>query len=372
MRNLLSLHIEPHSGINFIVGANGSGKTSLLEAISLLSRGRSFRTPQIRKVISREHRDLTVFGQVSEDGDAVPHRIGIRRTVSGETLAKIDGERKDRLSDLALMLPTVDIESSSFELVDGGPSVRRELLDWGLFHVEHRFLDVWKRYRVALDQRNALLRAGDGPALRQSLPYWDLQLAEYGHALDLLRQDYFWKFSSALSALADRYLGLTSIAVQYHPGWNQPQYPSLADCLQQNRGAELDKGRSLYGPHRADMEIRWEGQPARDICSRGQKKLVIYAVRLTQVIMYQQVKGSSPILLMDDLPAELDKSNIERVSRFLCDYPCQSFITAIDKDIRDSGLLSIFGSHRMFHVEHGQLIHATSTHPERRETTPHV
>lgn len=372
MRNLLSLHIEPHSGINFVVGANGSGKTSLLEAISILSRGRSFRTPQIRKVISHGHRDLTVFGQLLLDGEPVPHRIGIQRTASGETLAKIDGERKDRLSDLALMLPTVDVESSSFELVDGGPSVRRELLDWGLFHVEHRFLDVWKRYRVALEQRNALLKGGDGSTLKQSLPYWDLQLAEHGQALDTLRQDYFRKFSQVLSELAERYLGLESIKVQYHPGWNQSNYESLIHCLQQHRGAELEKGRCLYGPHRADVEIRWEGQPARDICSRGQKKLVIYAVRLAQVVMYQQAKGSTPILLLDDLPAELDKSNIERVSRFLCDYPCQSFITAIDKDIRDSGLLSIFGSHRMFHVEHGQLIHATSTHPERRETTPHV
>lgn len=372
MRNLLSLHIEPHSGINFVVGANGSGKTSLLEAISMLSRGRSFRTPQIRKVISHEHRDLTVFGQLAVDGESPQHRIGIRRTSGGETLAKIDGERKDRLSDLALMLPTVDVESSSFELVDGGPSVRRELLDWGLFHVEHRFLEVWKRYRTALEQRNALLKAGDGSALKQSLLYWDSQLAEHGHALDSLRQDYFDKFAVTLSALAERYLGLMSITVQYLPGWNQLHYPSLLACLQQNRGAELEKARSLYGPHRADLEIRWEGQPARDICSRGQKKLVIYAVRLAQVVMYQQARGSTPILLLDDLPAELDKSNIERVSRFLCDYPCQSFITAIDKDIRDSGLLSMFGSHRMFHVEHGQLIHATSTHPERRETTPHV
>lgn len=362
MRNLLSLQIEPHSGVNFIVGANGSGKTSLLEAISVLSRGRSFRTPQIRKLISHRHTDLTVFGQLM-DSEGCMHRLGIRRSSSGETLARIDGERIDRLSDLALMLPTVDVESSSFELIDGGSSVRREVLDWGLFHVEHHFLNVWKRYRTALEQRNALLKTGDNPARRNFLTQWDLQLTEHGHALDRFRQRYFDKFAATLSKLAEQYFELKSISVQYQAGWNRLQYESLMDCLEAHRATEFEKGRSLYGPHRADLDIRWDGISARDICSRGQKKLVIYAVRLTQVVLYQQARGYTPILLLDDLPAELDNQNIERVSRFLCDYPCQSFITAIDKDLRDSALLSAFGDHRMFHVEHGRLIHVTSTHP---------
>lgn len=357
MRNLHSLQISPHSSINFIIGDNGSGKTSLLEAISLLSRGRSFRTPHIKKVISQGSSDLTVFGEVMS-ADEQTSRIGIRRSANGETLAKINGERCERLSDLALMVPAVEIESSSFELMDGGPSVRRELLDWGLFHVEHRFLDIWKRYRVALEQRNALLKTGDSPALRHSLAHWNGQLAEYGHGLDDLRQQYVNRFSAALQELTQRYFGLTHVTVDYYPGWNMQQYQSLLACLESHRVAEIEKGRSLYGPHRADLEIRWQGQPARDICSRGQKKLVLYAVRLAQIMLYQREKQSTPILLLDDLPAELDTGNIEKISRFLCDYPCQSFITAIAKDIHDSGLSSTFGSHAMFHVEHGRLVQA--------------
>lgn len=359
VRNLHSLVIEPHPSINFIVGDNGSGKTSLLEAISLLSRGRSFRTPNIKKVISHGRPDLTVYGVVCAREDVDPDRLGIRRAQTGETLAKVNGERCERLSDLALMLPAVEMESASFELVDGGPSIRRELLDWGLFHVEHRFLEIWKRYRAALEQRNALLRGGDSPALRYSLSHWNSQLAEHGHALDDLRQQYVGRFALALKELAQHYLGIDSLEVEYHSGWNKQQYPSLLSCLENHRQAEVEKGRSLYGPHRADLDIRWHGQPARDICSRGQKKLVIYAVRLAQILLYQRERQSTPILLLDDLPAELDKGNIEKVSRFLCDYPCQSFITAIGKDVSDSGLLSTFGTHRMFHVEHGQLVHAS-------------
>lgn len=358
VRNLLSLQIDPHPSLNFIVGDNGSGKTSLLESVSLLSRGRSFRTPHIKKVINQDKKELTVFGEVNHS-DASPNRIGIRRSAAGETLAKINGERCDRLSDLALMLPAVEIEATSFELIDGGPSVRRELLDWGLFHVEHSFLEVWKRYRTALEQRNALLREGDTANLRYSLSHWNTQLAEYGHGLDDLRQQYAEKFSAALQEFTSQYLGIGHISANYQSGWNQQQYESLLSCLEANRTNEIEKGRSLYGPHRADLDIRWQGQPARDICSRGQKKLVLYAVRLAQIMLYQREKQATPILLLDDLPAELDKQNIEKVSRFLCDYPCQSFITAIAKDIHDSGLLTTFGTHRMFHVEHGQLIHTS-------------
>lgn len=360
LRNLQSLQIEPHPEVNFIVGANGSGKTSLLESIALLSRGRSFRTPNIKKVISNDCSDVTVFGVIHHGlGTSDSDRVGIRRTGSGETLVKVNGERCERLSDLALLMPAVEIEASSFEFIDGGPSLRRELMDWGLFHVEHSFLEIWKRYRNALEQKNALLKGHDPKFIRHSLPHWNQQLAEYGELLNSLRLKYFNALVESLDQVTQRYLQIASVGIKYHPGWNTVSSGNLADCLTQNIDAEIEKGRSIYGPHRADLEFLWEGRNARDICSRGQKKLVLYAVRLAQVLLFHQKKNIAPLLLLDDLPAELDKSNIERISRFLSDYPCQSFITAIDKDIKESGLLMTFGSHKMFHVEHGQLIHTS-------------
>jgi len=354
VRNLLSLQIDPHPSVNFIIGANGSGKTSLLEAISMLSRGRSFRTVQVKKVINHGASALTVFGAVRNEAGGID-RLGVQRGADGEMLAKINGFRCERLSDLAALLATVEVEAASFEMLEGGPSVRRELLDWGLFHVEHAFLDVWKRFKIALEQKSALLRQGDSKALRSSLTHWNQQLAVAGQALHSSRLHYVEMLSDAFSDVALCYFGLDGVTLHYRPGWADACNVDLATCLTQNAQAEIEQGRPLYGPQKADLVVQWQGQLARDICSRGQKKLVIYGVRLAQVVLLHRLRNVAPVLLLDDLPAELDYGNIEKISMFLRDYPCQSFITAINKDLGNGGLLNSFGSHRMFHVEHGQL-----------------
>ncbi|MEZ5509828.1 MAG: DNA replication/repair protein RecF [Gammaproteobacteria bacterium] len=354
VRNLLSLQIDPHPSVNFIIGANGSGKTSLLEAISMLSRGRSFRTVQVKKVISHGAPALTVFGSVLNGSGGVD-RLGVRRGADGEMLAKINGSRCERLSDLAALLPAVEVEAASFEMLEGGPSVRRELLDWGLFHVEHAFLEVWKRFKSALEQKSALLRVGDSKSLRSSLSHWNQQLAVAGQALHVSRLHYVEMLSEAFSDVARRYFGLEGVTLHYRPGWPDAANVDLASCLPQQAQTEIEQGRPLYGPQKADLAVLWNGQLARDICSRGQKKLVIYGVRLAQVVLLHRLRHVAPVLLLDDLPAELDYTNIEKISMFLRDYPCQSFITAIDKDLGNGGLLHSFGDHRMFHVEHGQL-----------------
>ena len=217
----------------------------------MLSRGRSFRTPQIRKVISHEHRDLTVFGQLAVDGESPQHRIGIRRTSGGETLAKIDGERKDRLSDLALMLPTVDVESSSFELVDGGPSVRRELLDWGLFHVEPSFFPVWQRYQRALKQRNAALKQIKSRGL-SSVVAWDAELATAGESLHHFREDFLKSFQPVLQEIMTQFLGVRSFQLEYLSGWEEGT--CLQDALSNSREKDQALGytKPLFGIQRIE------------------------------------------------------------------------------------------------------------------------
>ena len=357
VRNLLSVQISPHPKTNFIVGVNGSGKTSLLEAICILSKGRSFRTPILKKVVNSQCEDLTVFAEVGDQsGDF--HRVGINRHINGTSLVKVDGNRCERLSDLAHLVPTVELTASSFELIDGGPGERRQLMDWGLFHVEHNFIEYWRRYRNALAQKNALLRSGNNIAIRKQVPLWNDQLVETGKLIDNARTQYVEQLVQAVSVVQESYFKGLPVNLSYRPGWNRRLYPSLADCLAQNVDYEIDKGSAQYGPHRADLVIGWQDSLARDICSRGQKKLVLYAVRLAQVILLMK-KQAAPLLLLDDLPSELDKQNTEIVTGFLSDHPCQSFITAITQDIVSNGPLSAFREHQMFHVEHGQL---TETH----------
>lgn len=359
VRNLQSLKLLLHPTMNFVVGPNGSGKTSLLEAIYLLASGRSFRTPLARKIISHQQSGLTVFGEIL-DAAGISHRVGISKGVEGDTLVRIDGMRRERMSDLATLLPAISIDASSFELVDGGPSERRHLLDWGLFHVEHDFLEHWKSYQTAVKQKGSLLRTGSDNSARKQLSHWNEQQAHWGERIHASRVRYVQLLQEALERTTAQYVGSLPLTLEYRPGWNRTTFPSLRECLDAGIETELEKQACCYGPHKAELLIQWDGGLARDVCSRGQKKLVLYAVRLAQVMTLFEQRSLVPLLLLDDMPAELDDHNLHSISRFLRDYPCQTFITAIHEQALSKALFEQFQDHRMFHVEHGQLIQTTS------------
>ena len=352
VRNLQSVSISPHPNINFIIGPNGSGKTSFLEAISLLSNGRSFRTPDSKKLIRQHSDNLVVFGMGhSEQTGSV--RIGISKDHKGNTLAKLDGKVQYKVSALAKVLPVLSIETNSLELVEGGPSLRRGILDWGMFHVEHNFLETWSHYRSALKQKNALLKSGRKISAAE-VHHWNAVIARYGDRLNTERHRYSEAFQESFAKISNHYFDTSSaISFRYRPGWDIEKYPTLIECLNDKLETEVSRSSCLYGPHRADLDILWEGTLAKDICSRGQKKLVLYGVRLAQIAHMMERIGVSPILLLDDLPAELDDKNIKNVIRFLKEFPCQTFITAINDQSITYDMLSAFEEHKMFHVEHG-------------------
>lgn len=356
VRNLQNLKILPHSQTNFIIGRNGSGKTSILEAISILSSGRSFRATDSRKVITHDMEQLVVFGESESDLGQNFFRLGISRFRDGSTLARINGETQTKISALALTLPVLSIDTSSMDLIDGGPSLRRSMLDWGMFHVEHSYLQYWQKYRQALKQKNALLKSS-GTVRSSDVRFWNKVLSEHGDQIDVLRRAYIEQLDTRFKSICCDYFNISDcVELRYRPGWSQVNQQSLADILEDHVESEIERRSCLYGPHRADIQIVWDSGLAKDICSRGQKKLVLYGVRLAQVAVMKEANCASPILLLDDLPAELDKNNIEFVTRFLVDFPCQTFITAISEQSINETLLSRLVDHRMFHVEHGELV----------------
>ena len=351
LRNLQSVSLSPHPNINFIIGPNGSGKTSFLEAISLLSNGRSFRTPDSKKLIRQQSESLVVFG-IGQSEQLGSVRIGISKDQKGNTLAKLDGKVQYKVSSLAKVLPVLSIETNSLELIEGGPSLRRGMLDWGMFHVEHNFLDTWSHYRSALKQKNALLKSGRKVSATE-VHHWNAVIARHGDRLNLERCRYTEAFQESFVKISSHYFDTNVITFRYRAGWDTEKYPTLLECLNDKLETEVSRCSCLYGPHRADLDILWEGTLAKDICSRGQKKLVLYGVRLAQVAHMMDKIGVSPILLLDDLPAELDDKNIKNVIRFLKEFPCQTFITAINDQSITQDMLSAFEEHKMFHVEHG-------------------
>ena len=162
---------------NYIFGPNGAGKTSLLEALYLLGRGRSFRTRHTRRLVMHGASGLAVFGEVVSPGRT--HRIGAAFE-DGHLERRVEGRAGVSGVELATLLPVHAIEPGSHELIQGGPSERRRFLDWGVFHVEHAYLEAWRRYRRVLGQRNAALKAG---ATAAELETWSGALLTEGLAV---------------------------------------------------------------------------------------------------------------------------------------------------------------------------------------------
>ena len=337
---------EPGPSFNYVVGSNGSGKTSLLEGLHILSCGSSFLTKQLNSVIRHDQVSLLATADYTDPEDNSAHHAGVERGRDGSSRIRVDREDVARMSDLSRNLPVIALQPESHQLLGGGPSERRKLLDWGVFHVEHQFMEAWRDYRRSLAQRNATLKAGGD---REAIRLWDPGLAASGERLTAYREAYLEQLAPILAqALASVEFG-REVAVELQRGWNQ-QY-ALAEALDRSRQRDLQYRTTTVGPHRAELHIRSEGHEIRRVFSRGQQKLFIYVLRLAQAELLRTQGGKRCLFLCDDLPAELDRENCARVVSLLGEAGYQVFASSVSTP--ESSLLGTEG--RVFHVEHGKL-----------------
>lgn len=327
---------------NLVWGENASGKTSVLEAIFLVGRGRSFRTGHLDPVSRFGSKGFQVVAQVAAPFGTTP--VGLARQ-HGNLKARIGGRPAAGLAELAETLPVQLVDSQAHLLVDGSPRYRRQFLDWGVFHVEPGFFAIWQRYQRALQQRNALLRGGR-PA-REIAP-WDSELISSGESLDLFRRRYLDGFSQTAERWSQEALGELAVSLEYRPGW--PEGQSLAEALVINRERDRQQGGTQTGPHRADILIKVDGRPARDRISRGQEKALAGTLLLAQTAVYRAATGRACVLLLDDLPSELDSGHLGRFAGQVIATGAQTVITAIDNDSLPDTMRS-----RVFHVEQGMI-----------------
>ncbi len=183
-RCLQSAALDLDSRFTLISGANASGKTSLLEAIYVLGRGRSFRTRRLEHLIRRGSERFVVFGEVDAFGRRLS--LGVEGSAGG-VRAQLGGAKASSLAELAPLLPVQIIDPEIHRLIEEGPSRRRRFLDWGVFHVEPRFVDDWQRFQQALKQRNAALKSRQA---RQVITAWDGDVVRYGESLSMARSRY--------------------------------------------------------------------------------------------------------------------------------------------------------------------------------------
>ena len=340
--------LSPGPGLNLLLGANGSGKTSILEALHLMAYGRSFRGRVRDGVVRSGGSALEVFVEWQEAGGRV-RRAGLRH--SGQSWeGRLDGAPLAQLGDLCAALAVVTFEPGSHALVMGPAETRRRFMDWGLFHVEPAFLGLWRRYARALKQRNSLLKArrgGDG-----QLDAWEQELASTGTVLTQSRERYLLQLQPFLAAASDALLpeaGATEL--RFHPGWRREEL-ALADALLLARDRDLAAGFTSVGPHRADWRVEQARIPGREALSRGQAKLTALSALLAQAEHQAGVRGDWPVIALDDLASELDRAHQALVLQRLQADGAQVLVSGTEAP---AGLAALTLRPRTFHVEHFQV-----------------
>ncbi|HEY6457900.1 MAG TPA: DNA replication/repair protein RecF [Steroidobacteraceae bacterium] len=353
LRCLRQAELDLHPGRNLIVGANGSGKTSLLEGIFLLGRGRSFRTRNSERLIAHGESRLVVFGRTMPPEDpGIPTALGIQVTRGEPTVAKIQGEFAPTLAALSQALPVQVIDPGVHKLVEDSAFRRRRWMDWTTFHVEHGFVEVWASYTRALKQRNAVLKQlqSAGAGAIQQLAAWDAELARWGEPLAQSRRQTMERLQPHWRQTVGALAGL-NLELVYFQGWARDV--SLLEALEHSRERDLVRGSTHAGPHRSDVLLKLDAKLARDTLSRGQQKLVAVSMILAQLQLLANVLPAPPTLLLDDPAAELDPERLTRFIDQVAPLHCQLILTSLAPGRQPFGQAD-----RMFHVEQGRVVQA--------------
>lgn len=346
-RNLKQVSLIPSSNLNAIVGDNGSGKTSVLEAIYFVGTAKSFRTPHSKQAIRFGEPQFVLFGKLSSgSGSNVP--IGISRDQQSITI-KVANQVASNASTLAGILPVQLVNPDVHKLLEEGPRYRRRFLEWGLFHVKPNYFEHWQECRHILKQRNAALKQN---LAQREIEHWDGMLCEKSDLITQMRRQYLEDLQPIIMDLLTRVASLPEVEVRLSQGWSKSK--SLAEVLRENLPQDRQRGFTQFGPQRVDLFITCQGVRAKEVVSRGQQKIITALLKLAQLQLLNGVSGyPKGVLLVDDLPAELDHNFRQFLMEIIAGLENQVFVTATDSELLE--LDHSRGGLKMFHVEQGRV-----------------
>lgn len=390
LRNLT--HVNLHAtACNVIIGANGSGKTSLLEAIFLLSRGKSFRHHQPKRYIQHHQNAVTVYARLNDSST-----LAIQKQADATTILRLNQTTVYNQSILTEQLPTLLIDPSTMDMLEQGSASRRQLLDWLVFHMKQGFHPQWLAYQRLLKQRNSLLKKTHHLTQVQlaELKSWDKGLSNHAALIHHYRERIFaeWQpyFAESIAQLLPAYA--EQLSLSYNAGYDT----NVALDIQLNERLEQDLqlGYTRIGNHRADIHVHWRSndsaasnnnfsdtmreadtnlkvavikEQAANVLSRGEKKLLITALRLSQLPLLLNTQKTNdlsndsahaqvtPVVLLDDITAELDDRAIDILLSTLAQLPCQVFMTSLTDDILPL-VHEYWSEPNTFHVKQGQIL----------------
>jgi len=340
-RCLHSAELDFDSQFTLISGPNASGKTSLLESIYVLGRGRSFRTRRLENLIRSGSERFVIYGEA----EAPERRMGMGVEGSAQGMrAKMAGERVSSLAELAAALPVQIIDPEVHRLIEEGPSRRRRFLDWGVFHVEHEFVEKWQRYQQVLRQRNAALKARQP---RPAVSAWDVDLVKLGEYIHAARSRYVAQLTEGARTIALGLLGM-ELSLNYRSGWARDT--GLDEALKASWGHDQEVGTTQVGPQRAEVGIRLDGAPVKDRISRGQQKLLAATLLMAQLNLFPKDALMRPTLLLDDPAAELDADRLLGLIHEVSRQSVQLVVTSLS-----AGFTALGSPGRRYTIEGGAV-----------------
>ncbi len=327
--------------INVFHGDNGTGKTSILESIHYLSTGKSFRKCSFKSLININFDYLNVFIELEKDG--LNSIVSINKAKNGSWKARLNHNTITKQSQISNLLPVVSIDPEVYRLVDLGPINRRNFLDWLVFHVKHDYLILWKKVQKCTKQLNSLYK---NKANSQEIELWENSFIEFSEQLNEVRALFYNEMQPIIQALTHHMQSdISHLSLEYYKGWSDGL--TLKEQLEKDRKRNLLYGQLQHGPHKMDIKINVLNNPASQVLSRGQKKVL----SLTFYMAYIQLllnHGIKPIVCLDDLDAELDDNKLTKVSEFFIQSNLQLFITTVLPE----KIKNIFPKTQMFHVKH--------------------
>jgi len=363
-RNLKEFNFSPHPRLNIISGANGVGKTTILESIYILLRARTFRTNKFKSFIHYQQNNCTIFSRFSSLKNEI-FTLGISRSKDiSQPIIHLNAQKIHSLSSITNLVVLAIITPESFSLLDSGPAIRRKFIDWGVFHVEHSFLINWQNYKKILKNRNTLLSKFSSEfrnshklssQQRKLINCWSSQLIVLNNKLDNLRDKQLIRISPYFKEYLDLFSKqlANEINLSFYRGWSKDI--NYTEYLQKKINEDIIAGYTRYGTHRSELKITINNMMAKDVLSRGQKKIVIICLILAQFryLMESDSTRLHNLLLLDDMDSELDSSNLQILFKILASLKCQVISTTTDEkryNFIDKE------KYKVFHVKHDENV----------------
>jgi len=346
VRNLEAKKLDLNPGLNLFTGENGAGKSALLEAINILTTARSFRSSRLQAVTTWEAAGFLITGRFSHADRTPPSQELSHRFVGNESEIRIGSVNRLTRLELLQRFPSLFVGAESLKFFEDGPSFRRRQLDIGAFHVEHGYIDHWRRYRRALSQRNALLRSAVRPS-NASLAPWSQELSDHAAHLQACRTNFCDQLQRKFAAIYHEFGLPAGLSIHLRYGWDESR--PLAEQLEENGDKDYRAGYTLRGPHRDDLLLRQGRRSAINTLSRGQQKAFMLALFVSMAEIMQHCNLAPPLLLLDDLGSELDEAHQGAVLERLSESGMQALVTLVSLH----NTIQLPEQTTVFHVEQG-------------------